>query len=180
MWFDSWSDILRILVLGSASYLTLVIVLRFSGKRTLSQLNAYDFIVTVAFGSTLATIFLNADVSLSEGAVALALLAALQLLLAWLSSRRERVRSMVTSQPVVLLTYGQLEREAMRRNRITESEIFQAMRSSGMADPEDVAAVVLETNGKLSVISSSKFGSGAAMKGVRGSSRGEADDVGLT
>lgn len=173
MWFDSWSALLRILLLGSASYFALVIVLRFSGKRTLSQLNAYDFIVTVAFGSTLATIFLNTDVSLSEGALALALLAALQLLLAWLSSRREKIRSLITSQPVVLVSHGHMEEEAMRRNRITESEIFQSLRSSGVGDLSQVAAVVLETNGTLTVIGSERFGNGLAMTGVRGAGGGE-------
>lgn len=56
MWFDSWSDILRIILVGAASYTTLVAILRLSGKRTLGQLNVFDFVVTVALGSTLATI----------------------------------------------------------------------------------------------------------------------------
>ena len=59
----SWADILRILLVGAASYTTLVAILRLSGKRTLGQLNVFDFVVTVALGSTLATIFLSTDVS---------------------------------------------------------------------------------------------------------------------
>ena len=78
MWFDSWSDVLRTLLLGGAAYVTLVLVLRVSGRRTLSQLNAFDFVVTVALGSTLATILLSSDVAWAEGATALILLAALQ------------------------------------------------------------------------------------------------------
>ena len=51
MWFDSWGDIARVLLVGSAAYATLIVVLRLSGKRTLSQLNAFDFVITVAIGS---------------------------------------------------------------------------------------------------------------------------------
>jgi hypothetical protein len=51
------------------------VVLRVSGKRTLAKLNVFDFVVTVALGSTLATILLNSTVSWAEGAVALAVLA---------------------------------------------------------------------------------------------------------
>ena len=75
MWFDSWADILRVLIVGAVSYATLVGTLRLSGKRTLSQLNAFDFIVTVALGSTLATILLSSDVAYADGLTALALLA---------------------------------------------------------------------------------------------------------
>ena len=102
MWFDSWADILRVLIVGAVSYATLVGVLRLSGKRTLGQLNAFDFIVTVALGSTLATILLSSDVAYAEGLAALALLAGLQFVVAWISARWPGVRGVVTAEPVAL------------------------------------------------------------------------------
>ncbi|WP_026533223.1 DUF421 domain-containing protein [Arthrobacter sp. H41] len=166
MWFDSWSDVLRVLLVGSASYVTLVLVLRASGKRTLSQLNAFDFIVTVALGSTLATILLSSDVAWAEGLAALGLLAALQYLVAWISSHWPGARSFVTAKPVALVRDGELQHEELRRNRLTASEVRQAVRSTGSGDLSDVAAVVLETNGTMSVIPTSKCGSGSALEGV--------------
>jgi len=163
MWFDSWSDLGRILFVGIAAYALLVVVIRLSGKRTLSQLNAFDFIVTVALGSTLATILLSSDVSWAEGALALILLAGLQLVLALLSSRLPSFRTVVTARPAVLLWHGQLRPDALRKNRIAESEVRQAVRSSGAGDLSTVAAVVLETNGTLSVIPEQQFGSGSAL-----------------
>jgi uncharacterized membrane protein YcaP (DUF421 family) len=168
VWFDSWAGILRILLVGAASYTTLVAILRLSGKRTLAQLNVFDFVVTVALGSTLATIFLSTDVSWAEGATALALLAALQLLVALVSARRPRARRFFTSDPVLLLADGRIRGEALRRNRLTESEIRQAVRMQGTGDLSRVEAVVLETNGKLSVITSSSYGDGSALADVRG------------
>lgn len=168
MWFDAWSDILRILLVGAASYTTLVAVLRVSGKRTLGQLNVFDFVVTVALGSTLATILLSSDVSWSEGVTALALLAALQLLVAWISARWPRARGFFTSEPALLLEDGEIRWDALRRNRLTESELRQAVRMQGTGDLSRVRAVVLETNGKLSVITSDKYGDGSALEQVRG------------
>lgn len=168
MWFDSWSDILRVLIVGSAAYATLVAVLRVTGKRTLSQLNAFDFIVTVAFGSTLATILLSTDVSWAEGAAALGLLAALQLIVALISTHWPRARGALTAQPTLLLRHGVVQHEALRHNRLTESEVLQAVRASGTGDLGQVAAVVLETNGKLSVVSDSQFGSGSALSDIAG------------
>ena len=67
MWFDSWGDLVRRVLVGITAYASLVLVLRGSGKRTLAQLNAFDLVVTVALGSVLATILLSPDVSWSAG-----------------------------------------------------------------------------------------------------------------
>jgi uncharacterized membrane protein YcaP (DUF421 family) len=171
MWFDSWSDILRILAVGSAAYATVVVVLRASGKRTLSQLNAFDLVVTVALGSILATILLSSDVSWAEGAVALALVALLQFVIAWISARWPRARGAFTSEPALLLLDGELRTEALLANRLTESEVRQAVRGSGSGDLSSVGAVVLETNGKMSVIPSREMGDRSALEDVSGARR---------
>lgn len=168
MWLDSWAEILRVLIIGSVSYAALVVVLRISGKRTLGQLNAFDFIVTVAFGSTLATILLSSDVTFLEGLTALALLAALQFIVACASAHVPGARATVTSRPVALVVSGELQHVQLSRNRLSESEVLQAVRSTGSGDLSCVAAVVLETNGSISVISKSTLGNGSALKGVKG------------
>jgi uncharacterized membrane protein YcaP (DUF421 family) len=61
MFFESGSTLLRMLVVGSLAYGALVLLLRFSGKRIPSKRNAFDVVVTVAFGSTLATALLSKD-----------------------------------------------------------------------------------------------------------------------
>jgi uncharacterized membrane protein YcaP (DUF421 family) len=168
MWFDSWSDILRILAVGTAAYLALVVLLRVSGKRTLAKLNAFDWVVSVAFGSTLATILLNTDISWSEGAVALVLLAALQFVVARTTTWLPGGRSLVTSRPTLLLNDGRPIPEALDRQRITMSELRQAVRATGFGDMSSVAAVVLETDGSMSVISTQQSGNRSALEGVSG------------
>lgn len=169
MWFDSWEEVLRVLIIGSVAYAALVLVLRVSGKRTLGQLNAFDFIVTVAFGSTLATILLNSDVAFLEGLTALMLLAGLQFVVAWVSAHLPGARSAVTAEPVALVVSGELQHVQLCRNRLSESEVLQAVRASGSGDISNVAAVVLETNGTISVIAKSNLGNGSALKGVHDS-----------
>ena len=78
MFFDSWTGLGRVLLVGTLAYVALVLLLRISGKRTLTKLNAFDLVVTVALGSTLATVLLSKSVALAEGVVALALLVSLQ------------------------------------------------------------------------------------------------------
>ncbi|MGB3773514.1 MAG: YetF domain-containing protein [Rhodococcus sp. (in: high G+C Gram-positive bacteria)] len=168
MWFDSWSDLGRVLLVGTAAYVFLVVTLRVSGKRTLAKLNAFDLVVTVALGSTLATILLSSDVSWLEGATALVLLATLQYVAALISSRWHRGNRVLTAQPTLLVRDGRLLTAAMTSQRISTEQIHQAVRATGIGGVDLVAAVVLESDGSLSVVPSSDLGDGSALADVPG------------
>lgn len=154
--FDGWMPIVRTLVLGVSSYIVLVILLRISGKRTLSQMNAFDFVITVAFGSTLASMLTSANVSLVQGIVALALLIFMQLCVTATAVRVEWFESILKADPTVVYLHGKFLEKAMREQRVTVDEIRAAARQSGYGRMEDIAAVVLETEGSLSVIPASR------------------------
>lgn len=151
MFFDDLTGLLRVVVVGTLAYLALLVLLRISGKRTLAKLNAFDFVVTIALGSTLATILLSKDVALAEGVTALALLIVLQLGVAWLVSRSSRFEAMVKAQPTMVYRHGFLV-AAMRASRVSENDLRQAARSQGHANLAEVAAIVLESDGTISIL----------------------------
>ncbi|MEX1013557.1 MAG: DUF421 domain-containing protein, partial [Candidatus Paceibacterota bacterium] len=95
IFFENWTTIARTLIIGILAYASLILLLRISGKRTLSKMNAFDFIITVALGSTLATVLLNKDVTLAEGVVGFAVLIFLQFIITWLSVRSNLVKSFI-------------------------------------------------------------------------------------
>lgn len=152
IFFESWAGLGRTLLVSVLAYAALVLILRLSGKRTLSKMNAFDLIVTVALGSTLATVLLSKDVPLAEGVLAFAVLVGLQYVLAWMSSRSEKVLAVIKSEPALLFLRGEPLHEALRRERVAEVELLAAIRNEGYADVQDVEAVVLETDGTFSVI----------------------------
>ena len=155
MFFDNWEGIVRTIIVGTLAYIGLVLLLRVSGKRTLSKLNAFDLVVTVALGSILATILLSEDVALAEGLTAYGLLIALQYVIAWLSVRSKTVRKLVKSEPTLLLYNGQFLDTALVEQRVTRAEVYAAIRAGGHARVENVQAVVLETDGSLTIVQSS-------------------------
>lgn len=167
MWFDSWSDTARVALIGPLAYGSLVLFLRLSGKRTLAKLNAFDFVVTVALGSTLATVLLSADVSFAEGALGLGLLVALQYLVAAGSRRVPPLRRLVKSEPQVVMRNGELLHEVLRKERLNIEEVHQALRQSGVADSASAGAVVLETDGSFSVLREAAPDA-SALAGVKG------------
>jgi len=166
MLVDSWMQVGRVLAIGVLAYLALLVLLRVSGKRTLAKLNAFDLVVTVALGSTLATILLSSDVSLAEGVAAFVLLVAAQLAVAWSSVRISGIRRLVKAEPTLLVHDGRILEDRLRRQRMVVEEVRQAVRASGVGDLSLVAAVVLETDGSMSVITTSQRGSGDALADV--------------
>ncbi|MDQ3058888.1 MAG: DUF421 domain-containing protein [Pseudomonadota bacterium] len=152
MWFDSWQGIGRVVLVGLSAYAALIALLRISGKRTLSKLNAFDLVVTVALGSTFATVLLSKDVSLAEGVTAFAVLIFGQFVVAKLSVKFAAVRRAVKSEPRVLLYRGQLLKDALRRERVTADEIESVVRGAGLCSLSQAGAVVLETDGSFHVL----------------------------
>lgn len=150
--FSGWDGIQRMLVIAPAAYVALVVVLRLSGKRTLSKLNAFDFIVTIAIGSTLASIITTRSLALAEGVAALGLLVGLQYVVTTTSVYWRGFHKVVTAEPTLLLRQGEPLPEAMRRERVTHDELAAAVRQAGGGSLAEADAVFLETDGTLTSI----------------------------
>lgn len=152
MLFDGWDDLGRLVVVGTLTYAGLVVLLRVTGKRTLSKMNAFDLVITVALGSTLSSALLSEDVSLSEGLGAFVLLCVLQFVVTYASVRSPTVQRLVKSEPAMVYFEGQYIESALKRERVTREEVMAAVRAHGIATMNAVCAVVLETDGAFSVI----------------------------
>jgi uncharacterized membrane protein YcaP (DUF421 family) len=152
IFFDNWESIFRTFVITIFAYIALIILLRISGKRTLSKMNAFDFVVTIAIGSTLATVLLNKSVSLADGLLAFTLLIGLQYLITFLAVRSKKVSGWVKGTPALIVYNGEMLPKAMRKERVNEDEVYAALREKAVASIKDAQAVILETDGSLSVI----------------------------
>ncbi len=161
-----WIEYAAVVAVAVGAYCWLVLVLRVSGKRSLSKLNAFDFAITVAFGSALATVIVSRDVGLFRGALVLAMLALLQYAVSRLSLQWPWFHDAVRSKPTLLLEDGGPVEKALRHERITLSELDEAVRSKGYARLDQLAAVVLETDGSFSVIPK-EHGQVELLRGVR-------------
>lgn len=152
MFFDSWPDLAHVVLVGTLSYVALVLLLRVSGKRTLSKMNAFDMVVTITIGSTLASGLLNRSGTLSEVVLALVLLVALQWVVALSTVHVAWFRRLVKSEPSLLFRDGRFLWNELRKQRIVEEEVTSAIRQHGFARLDEVGAVILETDGSFSVL----------------------------
>lgn len=165
--FNGLNVLLETVIVGILAYIAVIILLRASGKRTLSKWNSFDFVVTIAFGSVLASVLLSGSTSLVQGIVGFALLVILQFVITWIASRSSLVQKLIKAEPALLLYQGQFQHKALKRERVAEGEVLAAMRASGVATFEKVGAVVLETDGSFSVIPDLGQSYASALKDVK-------------
>ena len=152
VFFDGWEGLADVLVCAPVLYVVVVLGVRLSGKRTTGQMNNFDWIVTVAMGSIVASGIVINTVSLAEAGLAVATLLALQYAVTLLAKRNERFDRLMKADPSVLVARGVIQEDALRRSRVTREELNAALRGEGIARIDEVGWMILENDGTFSVI----------------------------
>lgn len=158
-----WMPIWHTLIVGTVGYLVLVVLLRGSGPRTMANMTPLDFVVAVTLGSAFGRVVTAVKVSLAQALLALVLLVLLQWVLASLRARWNFMRRVLDSPPVLLYYGGDLQDRALRKHRLTESDIHTAARESGHGSLADVEAVILDRDGSLGIIARGSMGDGSSV-----------------
>ena len=150
--FDGWEGLIDVLVCAPILYALVVLSVRLSGKRTTGQMNNFDWIVTVAMGSIVASGIVINSVSIAEAGLAVVTLLLLQYAVTRLAKSSDRFDRAMKADPAVLVARGQVQDGALRANRVTREEINAAIRSRGMTRLDEVGWMILENDGSFSVI----------------------------
>lgn len=162
---------MRVLIGAAVGYLALFLLVHISGKRTISQMDMWDFILLITLGSVLALTILFVSIPLVEGLIALAILIFLQFMVTLMSSRSPKIDAKIKAYPTLLFYRGKFLKNSMKSERVSESEIYAAIRSHGIGNIEEVSAVILEKTGEFSVIPNSSQGSHSSLTDVQYSSK---------
>ncbi|WP_146340605.1 DUF421 domain-containing protein [Nesterenkonia sp. NBAIMH1] len=162
-YWDGWDPIVHTLITVVAGYLTLVILLRISGARTMASMTPLDIIIAITIGSAFGRTLTAEDVPLAQMAFVLFMLILLQWVLAWARGRSPRIRRMLDAPPVLVYYQGEFHRHQMRRHQLVEDDVHTAVRSSSKGSLAGVSAVVLEANGSLLVIGEDAVGDASSV-----------------
>ncbi|NNF59099.1 MAG: DUF421 domain-containing protein [Rhodothermaceae bacterium] len=166
--FDGWEQVFRAAATATFIYVAVVISVRLSGKRSTSQMNSFDWIVTVAMGSMVASAIVLKDTGVATVFAGLAVL----LLLQWALTKTLTVwpfaRRLVRASPTLLYYRGQFLEDNLRKERVLRNEILAAVREAGVGLLDEVEAVILETDADLSVIRKGDGRVPTTLEGVSG------------
>ena len=152
LFFDSIDKLGRIVLSAVMVYILIVLLTKISGKRSTSQLNNFDWIMTVMIGSLGASTILLKDIPFIEGGVSIMTLYLLQFLVTKYASVSPAFSSVILSEPRIVFYQGQFLQDAMRSERLTRQELESAMRDEDIKSFNDIEAIVFESDATLSII----------------------------
>ena len=142
---------------GAAIYLILLLVMRLSGRRTLSEATAFDFILLLIIAETTQQALLGDDFSITNAVVLFVTLIVIDIGLSELKLWSPRANNLLQGVPTVIVRNGRVDRHALSRSRMTEDDIRTAARQKqGLANLDEVEHAVLETDSGISVVPRSR------------------------
>lgn len=154
MFFQGWPTIANTIILSVLMYISIIIIVRVSGKRSLASFNAFDFLITVTIGSVSASTILSSQTKFFDGITAIVTLIILQFIVAAITAHSKSFRKIIKAEPTLLYFKGSYLDDNLKKMRISKDDVLQEVRLGAGKTIEKVDAVILEANGKLSIISS--------------------------
>lgn len=164
----SMTEVWLVLLSSLVIYLAVILVVRLNGLRSFSKMSSFDFAVTVAIGSLLASVAATST-SLTNGLIAVAAIILFQRVVA-VARRNTGIEKALDNQPTLLMLGAEMIEENMRNTRVTPADLRAKLRAANVTDLSQVQAVVMETTGDVSVLSGTSLDP-ALLEGVIGVER---------
>ncbi|HVN87248.1 MAG TPA: YetF domain-containing protein [Candidatus Binatia bacterium] len=140
------------IVRSAVIYVFLLLAIRFTGKRQVGQLTPFDLVVLLILSNVVQNAVIGNDNSLGGGIIGALTILVLNAAVVEVTYRSKRLRRLLEPSPTLLIHNGKLLEDNLRRERVTHSDLFAALRRSGVVEPSEVRFAVLEDNGAISVV----------------------------
>ena len=145
-------DVMYLIVSVLGIFTVIIIITRIFGLRTFAKMSSFDFASTIAVGSVLASIILNADYSLAKGAVVLFSIIGFQTLFSYLVRKNDFFKKTFTNKPQIIMYEGEILYGALKKCNVGKNDLLAKLREANVHELKDVKAVILESTGDVSVI----------------------------
>lgn len=137
---------------ASVMFVVLYVLLRIMGKREIGQLTPFELVVMIVLGDLIQQGVTHNDFSLTGAILAISTFAFLAIMMSWITYLFPRAEKLLDGEPRVIVRNGELLKDNLRRDQITQSEVESEMRLAGISRMSDVAWAILEPQGKISFI----------------------------
>ena len=137
---------------GASVYVVLLLIMRFSGRRSLAQSTPFDFVLLLIIAETTQQALLGDDFSIANAVVLIVTLSVVDLLFAQIKQRLPRIGLILDGAPTVLLVDGKPDAHALQRSRVSVEDILQSARGEGIERVDQIKFAILEQSGTISII----------------------------
>lgn len=155
-----------VVIAATGLYFAFLLIIRVLGQRVLSGMSGFDLLVVIVLGAVLGRATLGPTATLGTGLIALVTLFLLEALLGQLR-RQPVMERIINNRPVLLMAGPEVLEDELARCHVTDAELHSRLRQAGVHQPQEVAAVILEATGGISVLSAGTLIDPTFLRGVR-------------
>ncbi|OYU96263.1 MAG: hypothetical protein CFE21_07600 [Bacteroidetes bacterium B1(2017)] len=146
------NNIAEVVLRSISVYLFMIIAMRLMGKKELSQLNTSDLILILLISNSVQNAMVGTDTSLQGGIIAATSLFIVNYALKLLVYKNRNLQILLEGEPTLLIYKGEIQTANLDREKITLSELKEAIREHGLSEFSDVGLSMLERDGNISVV----------------------------
>ena len=146
------SDLVKVLIKGYLSLMILFFVIKMLGKKQISQLNIFDYVIGISLGNLAAEMTINSDISIINGLVAMIIYGSCSLFVSFITNKSILARRFISGVPVVLIEHGKISKEQLKRVKIDVNDLLQDAREDGIFDISKVDYAIMEVSGKVTFL----------------------------
>ena len=150
-------DILMMALKGSIAVVYLFFVVKILGKKQISELNIFDYIIGLSLGNIAAEMTVNKSIPILGGLISMTVYGLFSLLVSYLNEKSIISRRFITGFPIVIIKDGKISREQLKRCKIDVNDLLQDARESGYFDISEINYAVMEPSGKVSFLPKAKY-----------------------
>ena len=145
-------EILYIIVLSLGSIIAIFVLTKLMGYRQMSQMSMFDYITGITIGSIAAEMATSLEENFMQPLVAMIVYALVTMFLSFLSTKSIKARKILEGRPIVIMNSGELYLKNLKKAKIDINELLMQCRVNGYFDLSKIETVILEGNGKLSIL----------------------------
>ncbi len=150
-------DFLYIFMKSIGSILALFFFTKAMGRKQVSQLNLYDYVIGITIGSVAAEISINFESKFLNGLIVMGVYTIVSILIAHFTAKSMKLRRFVVGVPIIIIEDGKILEDNVEKAKIDLSDLLQEARNNGYFDIGEIEFAIMEPNGKISFLSKSKY-----------------------
>lgn len=150
-------DIGDLILRSILSLIVLFLITELMGKKQISQLNMFDYIIGISIGSIAASFSVDDSIGYFDGIIAIVIYGGIATFISFLTTKSIIARRFFTGTPLVLMNDGNLIYENLKKSRLDINDLLQIARENGYYDFSQVAYSILEPSGKVSFLPKAKY-----------------------
>lgn len=141
-----------ILIKGYLSLIFLFLIIKLLGKKQVSQLNVFDYVIGISLGNIAAEMTINSDISIINGLIAMVIYGSCSLFVSFITSKSIIARRIISGVPIILIKDGKISKEQLRKVKLDINDLLQDAREDGIFDISKVDYAIMEASGKVTFL----------------------------